>query len=284
MTDPAFPAAACAALEACYPETPAALTHGLQAHPLLQLEALVGLANALPNDSVEYNPALIPIGIDPADTPKPVLSVEDTIRSIEDNGSWMVLKRIEQVPAYGALLNEALGELLPIVQPRTGAMLGQEGFIFISSPGAVTPFHFDPEHNILLQIRGSKIMHVFAKDDPAIVDPKAHEDFHMGMHHRNLAWRDEFAERCTAFPLNPGDAVHMPVKAPHWVKVTEGPSISLSVTWRSEWSYREADARALNRFLRKAGLSPSDPGHWPAQNRGKSLAWRALRKAGVGRG
>ena len=31
-------------------------------------------------------------------------------------------------------------------------MMKPQGFIFISSPDAVTPYHFDPEHNILLQL------------------------------------------------------------------------------------------------------------------------------------
>lgn len=273
-----------AGFAALYPETPGLLTHCLTGHPLLTLEALVHLARALPASAVEYNPALIPIGIKPEDTPKSDLSIEETIRSIEENGSWMVLKRIEQHPDYARLLKETLAELEDVTQPRTGAMLGQEGFVFISSPHAVTPFHFDPEHNILLQIRGEKTMTVFPKDDERIVDPRAHEEFHLGRHHRNLEWREEFADVRTDFPLRPGDAVHMPVKIPHWVKVGDEVSISLSITWRSEWSYREADARALNSVLRRAGLSPSAPGHWPHQNAGKATAWRVLRKAGLARG
>ncbi|MBK8629386.1 MAG: cupin-like domain-containing protein [Sphingomonadales bacterium] len=280
----AFPPDSKAAFSALYPETPGPLTHGLADHPLLTLEALVHLAHALPASSVEYNPALIPIGIAPEDTPKSNLSIEETIRSIEENGSWMVLKRIEQHPDYARLLKDALAELEDVTRTKTGAMLGQEGFIFISSPHAVTPFHFDPEHNILLQIRGEKTMTVFPKDDERIVDPRAHEDFHLGRHHRNLEWRDEFADVRTDFRLLPGDAVHMPVKIPHWVKVGSAVSISLSITWRSEWSYREADARALNSLLRRAGLKPSAPGNWPHQNAGKATAWRVLRKAGLARG
>ncbi len=272
------------AFDQFYPETPGALTHGLCDHPLLTLDALVHLARALPAASVEYNPALIPIGIKPEDTPQSTLSIEETIRSIEENGSWMVLKRIEQHPEYARLLKDTLSELEEITRTKTGAMLGQEGFIFISSPQAVTPFHFDPEHNILLQIRGEKTMTVFPKDDERIVDPRAHEDFHLGRHHRNLDWHEEFADVRTDFPLRPGDAVHMPVKIPHWVKVGDEVSISLSITWRSEWSYREADARALNSLLRRAGLNPSAPGRWPHQNAGKSAAWRILRKAGLARG
>ncbi|MBC7490986.1 MAG: transcriptional regulator, partial [Novosphingobium sp.] len=149
------------ALAEAYPATAIRLTHRLTSHPLLDLDALVGLAATLPAEAVEYNPGKLPIGIAPADVPAPELGVAETIRSIEHAGAWMVLKRIESHPDYAQLLDAILDEIAAIVTPRTGAMLRREGFIFISSPGSVTPFHFDPEHNILLQVRGTKTMTVF---------------------------------------------------------------------------------------------------------------------------
>ncbi|MEZ5892338.1 MAG: hypothetical protein R3C58_04235 [Parvularculaceae bacterium] len=35
---------------------------------------------------------------------------------------------------------------------------------FRLSPGAVTPFHMDPEHNILLQIAGEKTFTIYPAD------------------------------------------------------------------------------------------------------------------------
>ena len=282
MTDPIFLSQAHMALDAAYPEESAKLTHRLTSHPLLTLDALVALGAALPKASVEYNPGNLPIGIAPEDVPSPKLSIAETIRSIEDNGSWMVLKRIEQHPDYARLLAETLAEIEPLVKERTGGMLGQEGFIFVSSPGAVTPFHFDPEHNILLQVRGSKVMTVFPNNDESLVSAEAVEAFHMGEHHRNQPWQECFAEKGRAVPLSPGEAIYVPVKAPHWVQNGPEVSISLSITWRSEWSYREANARAFNRAVRRVGLTPARPGRWPAQNNAKSMAWRILRKSGLG--
>jgi hypothetical protein len=257
----AFPPKALAALDAAYPETPARLTHGLVDHEMLTIPALVALAAALPEASAE------------------------TIRSIEDNGSWMVLKRIEQHRDYAQLLRDTLAEIAPIVEPKTGAMIGLEGFVFISSPGAVTPFHFDPEHNILMQIRGNKVMTVFPAADETIVSPEAHEAFHLGQHHRNLAWSDGFAARGIPFGLAAGEAIHVPVKSPHWVKNGDEVSVSLSVTWRSDWSYKEADARAFNHVMRGIRLTPQSPLRWPYDNSAKSFAFRALRKLGLaGRG
>jgi len=273
-----FTPAGMATLAQVYPARSAKLTHTLRAHSLLELEALVDLAAQLPADSIEYNPGKLPIGIRPEDVPSPDRSVADTIRAIEQAGAWMVLKRIEQVPAYAALLDRLLGELRPVVLPRTGEMLRHEGFIFISSPGSVTPFHFDPEHNILLQVRGSKTMTVFPAGHETLMAPEVHEAFHLGKHHRNLPWEEEFAALGKAITIKPGEAIHVPVKAPHWVQNGPEVSISLSVTWRSEWSFAEADARAFNHVLREMGLSPKPTKAFPAGNLIKSAAFRALRK------
>ena len=278
---PIFPPEAQSALAALYPARAGKLPHALTDHPLMTLDALAALAEALPADSVEWNPGALPIGIDPADVPRASGSVGETIRTIDHSQSWVVLKRIEQQPAYAALLRAALGELEDLVVPRTGAMHQLEGFVFISSPGSVTPFHFDPEHNILLQLRGTKTMTVFPGEDERLLSAEAHEAFHLGQHHRNLPWRDEFAALGEAVTLDPGEAIHVPVKSPHWVRNGPAPSISLSITWRSEWSYAEADARAFNRVLRGIGWRPQRPAAFPAHNRGKALAWRAIRRLGV---
>ena len=272
-----FDKAARAAFTTAYPERPTLLSHRLVNHPLLQLDALAELAQRIRPVDAEYNRGDVPVGLDPKDTPGNGLSIAETIRGIEENGSWMVLKFVEQDPLYRALLAETLAELEPEVRPFTGAMLKQEAFVFISSPDAVTPYHFDPEHNILLQIRGTKTMTVFPPDE-ALASGEQHEAFHAGGH-RNLVWRDEFAAHGQAFALVPGKAVYVPVKAPHWVKNGPEVSISFSITWRSEWSYREGYARRMNAVLRKAGLQPAPPRRFPHQNHLKSLGYRAIDKA-----
>jgi hypothetical protein len=264
-----------------YPETPHKLRHQLGDHPLLALEALAQLAERLPHASVEYNRGDLPTGVDPSSDISNGLSIGDTIRNVESAQSWAVLKNIEHDDEYRALLLSLLGELKPLIEAKTGAMLTPQGFIFVSSPNAVTPYHFDPEHNILLQLRGQKVMTQFPAGDATYAPDETHEGYHTGGH-RNLVWRDELAAGGSEWPLVPGEALFVPVMAPHHVKNGPVPSISLSITWRSDWSYAEADARAFNSVLRRAGLRPSAPGRFPAQNKGKALAWRAMRRLGVG--
>lgn len=273
-----FDATALAEFQRLYPETSGRLRHQLTDHPLLKLDRLVELATTINPAHVEYNSGQLPVGVDPEAVPGNGLSIEDTIRSIEDNGSWMVLKWIENDPAYRRLLEDALAPLKSVVEPTTGEMLALQGFIFVSSPGAVTPYHMDPEHNILLQIRGTKTMTVFPQVDDDLLSDQDHERYHTGGH-RNLAWRDEFSAKGSAVSLEPGDAIYVPVKAPHWVKVGDALSISLSITWRSNWSYREADARGFNAFIRSLGMTPKAPGRYPVQNHAKAAAYRLLRRA-----
>ena len=272
-----FPPTELARLRAAYPETPVRLAHDLSDHPLLQLPALVALAARMRPESVEHNRGDLPVGIAPDEVPDNGLDPIATLEGIETNGSWMVLKFVEQDPLYAALLAEALVPVEAATAPVTGAMLQREGFVFVSSPGSVTPFHMDPEHNILAQVRGTKTFTVWPAGDHAVAPPSEHERFHAGGH-RNLPWSDAFAAAGTPIELAAGQAVYVPVKAPHFVRNGPEVSVSLSITWRSEWSFREQYAHGTNRLLRQVGLNPRPPRRHPADNHLKSLAWRAAQR------
>ena len=272
-----FDAGARAAFAAAYPETPGVIRHQLADHPLLDLDALAALAGRLPDASIEYNRGNLPLGVDGKPAPTGI-GIEDTIRHIATSNSWAVLKNIEQDPAFEALLLALLGELKPRIEAKTGAMLRPQGFVFISSPDAVTPYHFDPEHNILLQLVGTKVMTQFPAGDARFAPDTTHESYHSGGP-RELVWRDELSAGGRPFALGPGEAVMVPVMAPHHVRNGPTSSISLSITWRSDWSFEEADARCWNGLLRKAGLSPRAPHRWPRRNPAKALAFRAWRRA-----
>jgi len=278
-TLPVFDEAARRVFAGHYPETPHLLRHGLDTHPLLELGALAALAEQLPERSVEYNRGDLPVGID-GKPDATGLSIGETIREVARANSWAVLKNIEQAPAYEALLHGLLDELKGEIEAKTGAMLTPQGFIFISSPNAVTPYHFDPEHNILLQIAGSKVMTQFPAGDPRYAPDTVHESYHSGGP-RELKWGETLMDGARPFALRSGQAVYVPVMAPHFVRNGPASSISLSITWRSQWSYAESEARGLNHWLRQRGFSPAAPRRWPATNRAKSLAFRVLRKLGL---
>ncbi len=272
-----FPAEAIGAFLAAYPDRHERLAHNLVGHPLLTREAIAALAERHPQDRMEYNLGTLPVGIRPEDTPSNGLSVAETIRTIDENRSWVVIKNVERDPAYAALLDMLLAELEPMVTKATGPMVHREGFIFFTSPGSITPFHMDPEHNILLQIEGEKIMTVFPAADPGLVPPEQSEAFHAGAH-RNLQWEEDFLAKGDPVHLRAGEAVLVPVKAPHFVRNGDGVSISFSITWRSERSVAEGELHSFNRLLRARGLPLVNVGAAPEAQKVARLGYRVIRK------
>jgi hypothetical protein len=236
---------------------PFAIRHQLTDHPLFQLPRLIELAGALPAHRVEYNAGDIPVNSAPALTPRTGLPVDETIRRIEECRSWLVLKNVEADPAYDALLDACLAEVLALAGAEA---VHREAFVFISSPGAVTPYHMDPELNFLLQVHGTKQMHVFPGSDRSLLSEEELERFYAGAH-RNMVFKDEYQQKATTFELRPGDGVHVPVTDPHWLKVGAGGySISFSITFQTRQTERRAALYAINHALRSQGRQPRPVG------------------------
>lgn len=259
---------------------PFQIGHQLDQHPLLSLESLVGLCQRLPASSVEYNAGNLPVSIDPGLTPRNGLDPEETIRRIAECKSWLVLKNVEQDPAYKALLDACLDEMQPFVDPVAPGMRQREAFVFVSSPGSVTPYHIDPENNFLLQVRGSKRVHMFDPMDRVVLSEERIEAFFAGAH-RNLQMDENLMERGQWFELQPGDGLHFPVVAPHWVQNGPDVSVSFSITFQTDDSSRRQSLHRMNGWLRKRGIRPSDVGTSPWQDDLKFLwvkAGRAMKR------
>jgi ribosomal protein L16 Arg81 hydroxylase len=257
---------------------PFSVRHGLANHPAFDLERLVELARRLPPTAVEYNAGDIPITHDPRSTPQTGLSVEETIRRITDCRSWMVLKRVEIDPEYRRILDECLDPMVPNVP----GMRQRQGFVFISSPGSVTPYHIDHEYNFLLQVRGTKAISIFERE---ILSEQEIERFYRG-EHRNLVFSEDRAHAANTFELTPGDGVHVPVNAPHYVRNGSEASVSFSITFRTPEGDRRSATYIVNDRLRRLGLSPRPVGSAPLLDRAKHLGYavyeRARRRLGRG--
>jgi len=261
---------------AYFDRKPFHVRHDLGAHPLFSLGRLMELARRLPEAFVEYNAGSLPVGVRAEETPRTGLSPEETVRRIAECGSWMVLKRVEQDPDYGALLDRCLDDVAAQAGAAVPRMLRREGFIFLSSPRAVTPFHLDPEHNFLLQIRGSKTVSMWDRDDRFVLPEAELEKFYAAFVHRNLPWRDVFQTTAWMVPLEPGQGLHFPVAVPHWVQNGPEVSVSFSITFRSDRSRERELIYRANARLRKLGLSPRPPGRSILLDSTKRTAFAAL--------
>jgi hypothetical protein len=256
-----------AAFAAAFGRTSIAVGHDLAGHDLFSIDALAGLADRLPEPSVEHNVGELPTVVGPdGEVQRVDATPGDVVRTIEENRSWMVLKNVEQDPAYAALLRECLEEVRDL-SAAEGGMTLQEGFIFISAPGSVTPSHVDPEHNFLLQIRGTKEMHVGRFDD-AVTEQLQLERIYRGGH-RNL---DREPDSVQCHPLAPGDGVYVRPDAPHFVRNGPTTSVSFSITWRTPITRRTSRVHRTNGRLRALGLSPHPPGSGTARDQVKAYA------------
>jgi hypothetical protein len=256
-----------------FSKEPFTLQHNLEKHPLLSLERLAELADSLPDSQVEHNLGDVPAVLPGGEAPRLDASPGEVARGIETNGCWMVLKRVETDPEYQALLDEALDEVIPLVEDRVGGATKKEAFIFLTAPNSTTPLHSDPEENFLLQVKAKKQIEVGIW--PTAEAERAHLERYYGGGHRNI---DEMPPDPDRFLLEPGHGVHVPLNAPHWVKSFDEPSISFSITFSTGQSDFIHDLYSVNARLRRLRLTPSPPGERAASDRAKAMAWRNLRR------
>lgn len=256
---------------------PFIITHRLATHPLFAVPRLLELARSLPAELVEYNSGELPVSVDRGETPRNGLSAEETIRRIEHCKSWLVLKNVERDAEYGQLLRQCLAQVAAHSESIVPGMCQGEGFIFVSSPNSVTPYHIDPEYNFLLQIRGRKFVHMFNGERQEVLPEESLESFYVEGATRNLAFKDEFRQHEWVNELGPGQGLHFPLTFPHWVQNGPEVSISFSVTFRAEASNRREVLYRINHQLRRLGLRPASVGTAPWRDDAKYAAFRVMR-------
>lgn len=255
-------------------KTPFMLKHGLADNPLFTLPRLIELAKTMPRDSIEYNSGKVAVGVKPEDVPKIDMPAEDVIKSIETANAWMVIKRVEQDPAYKAMLEQFVREANGAAGRKPSDYSDLEGFIFVSSAKATTPFHIDMEENILIQIKGDKFVRTFDNADRSLVSEQEMEYSPAG--HRNRHYEERFEQRATIHSMKPGDAVHMPYTIPHWVSTGDSYSISMAMTWKTPEVVRMNKIRFMNGSLRDYGLPQRPPGAAPAWDATKVMMYNVI--------
>ena len=235
------------------------VSHTLGNEPLLELDAIAELAEELPHTSEFFEhhlgnvPALVPGGSESA--PRLSASPPELVRSIDSNGCRMALRHIESVPRYRALMDRILDDVTPLIPRRDGRLRKRESFLFLNATSSRVPVHADPEHNFLLQIRGTKTFRVGTFHDRSRLVPELERQYRGGPSYLTV-----MPDVLTDFALEPGTAVYVPPEAAHTVDNGPEVSISLSVTFRTRVTERGVATHRLNSRLRRLGLTPRPPG------------------------
>lgn len=237
------------------------VTHDLATHPLLQLPALLDLAKRLPPKQVRFHAITATAGTDFERAPElhpHALGVHDAMASIATSGSWIALHNVQTDAAYAALLNETLDSVKERIDAKDPGMHFRAFWIFVQSPGSVTPFHMDHEQNFLLQVRGRKRARVWHPEE--CLTDQALETFHVDCTRKDVRWDDAFEQRGQSFDLRPGQGVYMPSTAPHLVRNLDEPAVTISMTYLTQETRRVETIHRGNRLLRRAGLTPAPVG------------------------
>jgi hypothetical protein len=256
--------------------------HKLMGHPALSLDNLGRVLPALPPSQVFYSSGLLSEAdnFDRANVEHPNgLSLEETVEKIRTANSYIMVRAPEADASFAPLLSDLRADVGELMRERgvgheaVGAML----YLFIASPGSVTPFHIDRYSTFLMQFRGSKEVGVFPQWDARVVSAAAREGFvaHAGV---RPEWRPEAEPLASRFFFNPGDALHIPFVAGHYVRNgTDDVSISMSIIFNTDETMRQTRAMLLNHRLRKqlnrVGLGPRPVGEEPLRDWLKAGLW-----------
>jgi hypothetical protein len=208
---------------------------------------------------------------------RPGANVSECLADIEKSHSWVLMKDIQTHPDYRDLVDRFVSELEQMLgRAVRPSITWIDAYLFVSSPGMVTPYHIDHETNFLFQVKGEKTVNLFDPADREILSEDEIERYYVG-DLSSARFREPVQQKARVFELTPGLAVHQPPLAPHWVRT--GPSrhsVSLSILF----FLREYDAVAkvyqVNHYLRRLGLRPASPGRAALRDRVKQLVMSDL--------
>jgi hypothetical protein len=200
--------------------------------------------------------------------------LDETVSRLGENCTWIKLVGVQNYDAeYAEVLNAITCELESLSDfPLRKDMTWVTMTLLLSSPNITTPFHIDHETNFLFQVQGSKDVCLFPATDRELVPDQEIERYYSGDFSAAF-YRQEMQDRGTVFRLAPGEVVHHPSLAPHWVKNGDNISVSISINYCMKSLEKRARVYQANYFLRKMGLEPSPPGLSPLRD---SLKWTVI--------
>ncbi len=241
--------------------------HSLVGHPLMELPALIALGERLEaRGSIRTHGNAAGAGTSFGDAPKThpnTLSAAQTLGAIQEANAWMSLLNVQIDPLYRELVGEVLDDVGTQVGRSDPGMCYRAGWIFVTSPHTVTPFHFDKEHNFILQLSGKKRIYVWDHTDTVVASEQARDRFHHSHGRELLVWREEFRDRARIFDLLPGEGAYMPSTSPHMVETQGEPSITISFTYYTHATRRDALLHKTHELLRRRGMNPPPVGRMP---------------------
>lgn len=258
-----------------------AYTHALANHSLFEPESLAQLAKRIPKiDGFVFwrntKTALKGVWADGTDTN---YSVEDTLRHLDDTDSIVILKHVEQDPEFGPLLQRYLADIVAQLAPeQADDVLMGEALIFANSPHRITHYHIDGECVFVAEIKGEKTFRVYDQTDRTVISLEEIEGY-FGGNADAAKLRDENIDKSPDYHIRPGEGVHIPVNAPHWVKTGPQAAVSITFTFDLKSTQKLRRLHYFNDRLRRRGLARLPIGQAPVRDAAIDLGLRTLQFA-----
>ncbi len=260
------------------------IRHNYHLHPLLQLSRLAELAKSLvatkqcrfikPGTTASSS-------FDHGDSSPDGRTIDDVFSHIEEKDSWVALYNIQTDPVYRKFLWDVMKSASHLVDHQE-KVFDVRGFVFISAPPSVTPFHIDRENNFWMNIRGRKTISLWDREDHDVVSARDVENFIVYRSLDAVKLKDDMRARSHDFDSGPGDGVYFPSTTPHmtrsdtsWVRPSDGVAVSIGIDFYTDITRRDAHIYAANQMLRRFGMNPRPP---------HEAEWRDKLKFVVGKG
>ena len=263
-------------------QEPRKFGHKLTGHPALSLENISRLILAHPKERVAYSKGLLKNGDDFENARyehRNGLSIEETIETIRTSNSYIYVVSPETDASFKDLHRSLVADVEVVMKKRG---LGEKAidtslYLFIASPNAFTPFHIDRYSTILMQARGSKEVSIFPSWNENVVNSPNREQY---LHYLNtkLPWDPKNDPLAKRFDFSPGEAVHIPFVAGHYVRNgASDVSISLSIVFNTDqsmaWRRTIGFNRVMRPILKRAGMTPTPVGERPLLDAAKASLW-----------
>ncbi len=255
--------------------------HRLVGNPLFEVERLSHLAELVSANSNHFYHMSGQVKLDGGWAGKPLPApLSQCVRDIASSRTWIILKHCEQDPEYRALMEKCIrefGEMTGWDLKRKTSLWELQ--VVLTSPRQLTPYHMDNECAFLFHLAGKKTLNVFDQKDRSIVTEQELENF--WMHDASAAKIKPGSQaRAKTYYLEPGQAVHFPINAPHCVE--NGDDVSISVNINTELVGQPwGSVFQANYYIRKLGLNPVPPGQSVVRDRFKHTVMvgaKSLRK------
>lgn len=254
-------------------------THNLSDHPLLNFDQLKELALRHPlirfnNSKLSRSQNLDTVIRDcPAEK-----SLKEALDNIQNSNACIVIREVQKDLQYKGLIDELFKDIQQTTKLKPSQMRNVNAWIFITSPGGVTPYHRDQETVYFYHLSGKKKFYLWDHHDREVVSQEENEFFHGVNKLKETKYRDHIMEKSKAYDLAPRAGLHIPATAPHMVENgSDEFTVSLSLTFMSDADYKIRRIYKINQLLRKMKIKPRDVNQSKFIDHSKLVAHKALR-------